>query len=47
MKTSNTTKILTKSIDIELKKMLQRDLESFRATQSKKQGINQGKQQAA
>ncbi|CAM3683632.1 hypothetical protein MUGA111182_03045 [Mucilaginibacter galii] len=46
MKTLNTIKILAKAIDIELKKTLQRDLESFRAAQSKKQNISQGNQQA-
>jgi len=47
MKTLNTTQILVKSIDIELKKLLQKDLEAFRAAQLNKQGANQGNKQAA
>jgi len=47
MKTLNTTKILAKSINIELKKLLQKDLEAYRAAQVNKQGINQGNKQAA
>lgn len=47
MKTLNTTQILTKSIDIELKKILQKDLEAYCLAQLKKQGINQGNKQAA
>jgi hypothetical protein len=47
MKTSNTTQILLKSIDIELKKQLQKDLQAYRIAQLNKQGINQGNKQAA
>lgn len=47
MKTSNTTQILLKSIDLELKKQLQKDLQAYRITQLNKQGINQGNKQAA
>jgi hypothetical protein len=47
MKTLNTTKILVKTIDIELKKILQKDIELYRAAQLNKQGTNQGNKQAA
>ncbi len=47
MKTTNTTQILQKSIDIELKKMLQKDLESYRINQLRNNKINQGNQKAA
>lgn len=47
MKTLNTTQILSKAIDIELKKILQKDLESYRLAQLKKQNISQGTKQAA
>ena len=47
MKTVNTTQLLVKSIDIELKKLLQKDLEAYRVAQLKKQAINQGNKQAA
>ena len=47
MKTLNTTQILLKSIDIELKKQLQKDLQAFRIAQLKKQDNNQGNKQAA
>jgi hypothetical protein len=47
MKTVNTTQILAKSIDIELKKLLQEDLKAYRLAQLKKQGNNQGNKQAA
>jgi len=39
MKTINTTEILLKALDIELKKLLQQDLASFKAVQSKNQQI--------
>ncbi len=39
MKTINTTDILLKALDIELKKMLQQDLQNFRTHQIKKQLI--------
>ena len=45
MKTINTTQILLKSIDIELKKMLLNDLKNFQSQH--KAGINQGAQKAA
>jgi len=48
MKTLNTqTQILSKAIDIELKKLLQQDLEKYRLSQLKNTGINQGNKQAA
>ena len=47
MKTSNTTKVILKSLDIELKKLLQKDLQAYHAAQLNKQGINQGNKQAA
>ena len=47
MKTLNTTQILLKSIDIELKKQLQKDLQAFRIAQLKKHDNNQGNKQAA
>jgi hypothetical protein len=47
MKTSTTTKVILKSIDIELKKLLQKDLQAYHAAQLNKQGINQGNKQAA
>jgi hypothetical protein len=47
MKTLNSTQILVKSIDIELKKLLQKDLEAHRAMQTGTKGINQGNKQAA
>lgn len=47
MKTLNTTQILVKSIDIELKKLLQKDIEAYRLAQLKKQDTNQGNKQAA
>jgi hypothetical protein len=47
MKTLNTDQILVKSIDIELKKILKKDLEAYRLAQLKKQDSNQGNKQAA
>lgn len=48
MKTLNTqTQILSKAIDIELKKLLQKDLENYRLAQLRNKGINQGNKQAA
>lgn len=48
MKTLDTkTQILLKSIDIELKKLLQQDLTAYRMTQLRNKGINQGTKQAA
>ena len=41
MKTSNTTQILLKSIDIKLKKQLQKDLQAYRIAQLNKQGNKQ------
>jgi len=46
MKTINKTQILLKSIDIELKLLLEKDLKVFRAAQLK-QGNNQGAKKAA
>lgn len=45
MKTINKTQILMKSIDIELKKLIESDLKAFRASQAK--GNNQGAKKAA
>ena len=45
MKTINTTQILVKSVDIELKKLLLADLKNFQAIH--KTGISQGAQKAA
>jgi len=47
MKTANTTQILLKSIDIELKKLIQKDIEVYRMSQSKDKGNNQGNTKAA
>lgn len=47
MKTANTTQILLKSIDIELKKLIQKDIEAYRIAQLKNKGINQGNKHAA
>jgi hypothetical protein len=47
MKTANSTQILIKSIDIELKKLLQKDLEAHRTLNANNKGINQGSKQAA
>jgi hypothetical protein len=48
MKLSNTTTdILLKSIDIELKKQLQKDLQAYRITQLKQQDTKQAGKQAA
>ncbi|MCJ8208295.1 hypothetical protein MUY27_01155 [Mucilaginibacter sp. RS28] len=46
MKTINNTQILLKSIDIELKNLLQKDLRAFREAQHKT-GNNQGAKKAA
>lgn len=43
MKTATTTKIVLKSIDIELKKLLQKDLQAYHAAKLN----NQGNKQAA
>jgi hypothetical protein len=47
MKALNTTQILVKSIDIQLKKVLEDDLAAYSKAQANKQGINQGNKQAA
>ncbi|UEG52230.1 hypothetical protein LLH06_14780 [Mucilaginibacter daejeonensis] len=47
MKATNTTELLLKTIDIELKKMLQQDLQAYRTAQVKKQSIQQVVKQAA
>lgn len=47
MKTINNTQILQKSIDIELRKILQNDLKSFRSAQQRNTGSNQGAKKAA
>ena len=47
MKTVNNTQILGKSIDIQLKKLLQNDLKSFRSVQQNTAGSNQGAKKAA
>jgi hypothetical protein len=48
MKTSTTTTdILLKSIDIELKKQIQKDLEAYQASLLKRKNVNSGNQQAA
>ncbi|MDT3402538.1 hypothetical protein [Mucilaginibacter terrae] len=48
MKTSDTkAQILLKSVDIELKKLLQQDLTAYRMMQLRNNGINQGNKQAA
>lgn len=39
MKTINKTDILLKALDLELKKMLQKDLASFKAVQAKGQQL--------
>jgi len=48
MKTLDTqTQIILKSLDIELKKILQKDLANYRLSQLRNTGINQGNKQAA
>ncbi|WP_345948021.1 MULTISPECIES: hypothetical protein [unclassified Mucilaginibacter] len=47
MKSVNNTQILAKSIDIQLKKMLEKDLKAYRQSLVRKEGINQGNKQAA
>ncbi|NCD69591.1 hypothetical protein [Mucilaginibacter agri] len=46
MKTINNTDLLLRSIDIQLKKMLQADLKAYRTAQHKN-GNNQGAKKAA
>lgn len=47
MKTLNNTDLLLRSIDIQLKKMLQADLKAYRTTQLKNGNNNQGAKKAA